>query len=218
MIVVTANEDKKLHCITCWEECSTGMFERIVDEWEPDKPKEERSPVLLFSILTGTDYKITLQAQDDELETAIYQCVAFVYVQEMFFKDEDHPEIIEINDKRIVIPTKLGSMTVEQNMLMRRALEGKRLEANISLAMAVYLQPLVDGTEFDFDRALLLREKIKAMPIWQTYSIGFFFLSKLRPFGSSGLRDSNQLVQMLMWNVVRLLNWLKSKNSNHYMT
>ena len=166
MLVLTANEDKKLSCITCWEECNTGLFQKIVREWEPEKPIEERNPVLLFSILTGTDFKVTLTAKDDQLESAIYQCIAFVYVQDMFFKSEKAPQIFEWNKKLITIPKDLGSLTIEQNMHLRRALEkANKMEELIAFAMAIYLQPLIDGGEFDLEKAKRLEADIEKMPI-----------------------------------------------------
>jgi hypothetical protein len=213
MLVLRVNEDQTIECITCWAECSTETFQNICELWEPEKKLEERNPVLLFSILTGMNFKVMLTTQNDEIESAIYQCVAFVYQENMSFMNEKRLKVMKIDGKIVDVPENLGSLTVEQNMHIRRALDkAKTIESLISLACAVYLQPLVDGTEFDYARAKVLEEEIKKKKIWETYQIGFFFLSKLRAYGKPGLQDLSLLKQMFIKKGWRLQSWLKSKS------
>lgn len=197
MITITVNEDKNIQVPVCWEECNTHLFQRIVKEWEPDKLIDERNKVLLFSILSGTDFKQILLNTDDNLELAIYQCVAFVYNQPMSFKQEK-PDVIKVDGKLIRVPRKLSSMTIEQNMHLRKAIsQAKHLEELISLACAVYLQPLVSGPGYDHQKAMDLEKEILELPIWQTFPVGFFFLKKLNNSGSSGRRSLNQRLHQL---------------------
>jgi hypothetical protein len=213
MLVLNANGTDKLTCITCWEECNTRTFQSIYRDWEPEiKEFKYRNPVILFSLLTGTQYTALLKNTDEDIELAIYQCTAFVYDSDTTWKQAQN-NIIKLRDKIIMVPKKLGSLTIEQNMHIRRAMQtAKTLEELISLACAVYLQPLVEGKDFNYDSAMQLEKEILDLPIWQTYSVGFFFLSKLNRYGKSGLLDwfPNSLKQIWFERILPSLQRYKS--------
>lgn len=217
MLALTANENIKIECITCWEECNTRIFQRIVKEWEPEIPLADRSALKLFCILTGANFTALLKNTDENLELAIYQCTAFVYNQPMDFKD-GLPKVLKLRGKLITVPKKLSSMSIEQNMHIRKALQTCRsLEELISLACAVYLQPQVDGTQYSHDKALELEKEILDMPIWQTFAVGFFYLSKLNNSGKHGLLSWNLLKQRLTGNVQQLQRRLRLTGSMRSM-
>jgi len=218
MLALKANDNMNIRCITSWQECNTRIFQRIVKDWEPKKPIEERNQVLLFSILTETPFKDVLESRDPELEAIIYQCTAFVYEQAMYFKS-DQVEVIKLRGQLISVPKKLEALTVEQNMHIRRAMKtAENLEELISLACSVYLQPLVDGGPYNHDKAMTLEKEILELPIWQTFAVGFFYLSKLHNSGRYGLLSWNQWIQNLSANVRSLQRPLNPINWNHYMS
>ena len=105
----------------------------------------------------------------------------------------------------ILIPTKLESMTVGQNFQIRSAMaKANNLESLISLACAVYLQPIVDQSKFDFNRAKELESEILEMNIYDIFPIGFFLLKRLNSSGRNGilswlLKRLNNLKKMLAW-------------------
>jgi hypothetical protein len=211
MLSLIVNDTEKITCPVCWAEVSTETFQRIVKEWEPDKSIQERNPVLLFSILTSKEFSGMLKNTDENLELAIYQCTAFVYNEE--FRQPLDTDVFQLRGKLIRIPKKLENLTIEQNMHLRRAMANcKSLEELISFACAAYLQPLVDGMVYDHDRALELEKEILAMPIVDTFPIGFFFLSKLNNSGRLGLRDLNLATQKLIANVKRWLSKRKRES------
>lgn len=183
MIVVEAN-GKKVTCATCWEECNTDLFQRL-------ERKPGTDDVEIFSILSGTNYTSLLEEVSEDLDAAIYQCTAFVFGQDRTFM-RYRPSTMKLRGKVITVPTDLESLSIGQNLHIRQAIaaakkEGHSLESLISVACSVYLQPLVDESKFDSKRAAELEKEILQMSIYDTYGIGFFYLSKLMNSGGGGL-------------------------------
>lgn len=166
---------------------------------------EGDNPVKVFSILTGMSYTAIEESKSEEIEVGLYQATAFVFNQPQTFRDEPLPKSIKLSGKTILIPTKLESMTVGQNFQIRAEMvRAKNLESLISLACAIYLQPIVDQSKFDFNRAKELEAEILELNIYDIFPIGFFLLKRLNNSGQGGLLYSlqkrlNNLKMMLSW-------------------
>jgi hypothetical protein len=182
MLTLDVN-DKKLKAPICWEECTLEVFQRIFRECD-----DGDNLVKIFSAITGTKFKDIWADANEELDAAIYQVTAFVVNQKQDFRTKKLPTKIRISGKTVVIPKKLEALTIGQNFHVRGAIsKEKKLEPCISIAIAVYLQPLIDEAPFDYDRALLLEKEILQMNIYDVFPIGFFLLKRLTNSGNSGV-------------------------------
>ncbi len=178
-----------------WGTTSTGKFETMASDWD----KEDL--IKLFSILSGIGYSAINTSTDRDLEENLIRCTRFVFT-DSDFKTAPVPEFITINGKDIPIPKNVGALSIGQNIHVRQEIdrivqlrgEGATYEELISYACALYLQPLVDEMEFNYERALILREEIKKLPITTTYPIGFFLL---RPMMKNGLHWRSVLSQLI---------------------
>jgi hypothetical protein len=186
----------------CWAKTNTGQFERLVGEWD------EKDLVQAFSILTGIEAKVISTMIDPELEDWLFVATDYLFREPQYFKELPVPATITIRGKEITIPKKVDGFTIGQSIQVRQKLdEVKMYEEAISYALAVYLQPKIDGGDFDDDKAIALQEEVKKLPITVTYPIGFFLLKRLMKRGVSG------------WNFVSLIRhqlrrlWLRSENS-----
>jgi hypothetical protein len=63
--------------------------------------------------------------------------------------------------------------------------EVKTFDELISLTVAIYMQPIIDGGDFDPDKAMILHEKVLDLPITDTYPVGFFFAKSLMNYGQN---------------------------------
>ena len=178
LILIVNNERVKVPI--CWEEVSTSMYQRIV--------QAEPTPLGLFCALINMEFDSIKKTASDQIEESIYRSTSFLLEDTPYFFKEEFPQYIIYKNKTYKLPKKLGALTLEQNMHVRnRMKEGIVMESLISFVIAVYMQPIIDKSEFDFERAQELEKEIEQMPIDQTYRVGFFYLSKLANYGRNGL-------------------------------
>lgn len=198
----TSKRELKAETPGCWAKTATAQYERLISEWD------EKDLVQAFSILTGIEAKTVSNMVDPNLEDWLFVATDYLFREPQYFKELPLPEIITIRGKEIKIPKKVEGFTIGQSIQVRQKLdEVKMYEELISYAVAVYLQPKVDGGEFDDDKAMELQEEIKKLPITVTYPIGFFLLRKLMKHGTNGWSFAHRIRHQLR----RL--WLRRGNS-----
>jgi hypothetical protein len=196
-----------------WASCNTDTFQRIVLEWEPEKPIESRDRVKLYSILCDQKYEALVNSNDEDLDVLLWEASRFVYEENLDLSKIPCPKEVHLFDRTVPIPQDLGKLTIGQSIHIRQALRsGADPNGLISLTVAVYLQPLIDSKEFNFERAKEIEEKIKLMPIVVTYPIGFFFLSKLVNFGSGFWQNLLLRIRRKVRSVQQSLNWRKASD------
>lgn len=185
MVTFEAN-GKKLEVAVTWFEASTDCFQKIyLANPELDEPLK------IFAGMTGVPYTSLAASDAEDLEAALYQATAFVFNERQPFRKAPLPETFRIQDRIVKIPQRLGRCTLAQNQKARQlgaAAEkaGHCMETLISKFVAIYLQPLVDSADFDYERAQLLEQDILKRPIAETYPIGNFYFGKLKNFGGVG--------------------------------
>lgn len=206
----------------CWAKCSTDTFQKMVTDWEPEKEIKDRDRVKLYAILCNQPYDLLSKHQDPHLDALLWEASRFVFEEHADFENLPLPKYLETHGKHILIPKKLGALTIGQNIHVRQAINsGKDPNGLISLVVAVYLQPLIDSVvgngkekagQFNYERALEIEERIKLLPIKVTYPIGFFFLKKLRPFGTRLWWSLRLTTRRRILSVLSLLNLRKAND------
>lgn len=192
-----------------WSEVTVGQYQKIV---------QTTDLITVFSILCDKDYKTLSNRVNPDLERTLFDCVRFV--SEQAFKAFEVPKVLTIDGKDLIIPKRIGGLSIGQSIHVREKLEScKVYEECISMAVACYLQPIYHRTEFDFDKALELERVILKMPITKIYPVGFFLLKPLTKTGNNILRDLcltlAQWYLRSMRSAETLLRWLRFKDSNH---
>jgi len=217
MVVYKVNK-KRVSIATCWEEATCGLYQRLLSE-----VREGDDLIKVFSILSGLNYRAVADSTDSNLEAVLYQATAFVFNQPQEFKKLPEPKSFKIQGKIILIPSNVGKLTVAQNLHLRAAIakaekEKQPLETLISLATAIYLQPVIDVMPFNYDRAKQIEMEILEMNIFDVYPTGFFLLSRLTNYGASGLRYWLQNITRKVMSAVPSPRWPRSKSSSLSMT
>lgn len=201
MVALLVN-GKKVNCPVCWEQVTTEQFERI-------KAVKEKDLLKLFSAVLGVEYEVIASDNSEEVEVTLYQVASFVINEPEYFRNYIIPSEFSVKGYEAVkIPHKLERMTVEQNMILKKAMEEENAvyETIISLACAVYLQPLLTKKPFHVELMEEVREKIKKMPIEDTFPLGFFLLKRQRLFGINGY------LQFLRVRINRMIFGLSTLN------
>ena len=203
-MVISVNGNK-INMPSCYEELTTKQWERIISEWDMDKPIEERDFFKLFNILAGTDFKAL--EPTDENEVTVWNAVRWI-VEQPFTFSEQLPKVLEIEGKIIQIPTKINRLSIGQNIYLKQLIaNSKYLEQNISYAVAIYLQPIYDGSKFDSERAKELKMLIEQLPAYLIRPIGFFILSHAQKNGSRRMTNLKKIISNL---ITRSVNWLQA--------
>ena len=203
MKVFTSKGKRDIVCPNCWGPeffkpteyikapipTSTDLYQRIIKDWDG------KDLVRIFSILTGMEYKALSTTHDLALEESLIEATRYIYESPMDWKEAKVPESITINSREVKIPKRIEGFSMGQSILVRQKLDTvKTYDECISYAIAVYIQPYLDESDFDAERALELEADIKLMPITQTFALGFFLLRPLMRRGLSGWRIASLLI------------------------
>lgn len=178
-----------------WEDplLTTDKYQQIVG-WEPDKELADRDYFKLFRILSGTDYKKFENSDHNKAE--LWDIVKWV-IETPFPKSDTVPKIFFYKDQEIIVPREIKFLSPGQNIHARQELdkaiilrtkEGKFVDCNCySILVAIFLQPLIDKKEFNFQRAKEIEKDIAQMNITKIRPIGFFLLKRVLNFGESSI-------------------------------
>lgn len=217
-MVVKLN-DIKYECPVCWEEVKVKHHQRMISEWDASKQIADRDYFKLFTILTDSDFKQFHSTAVNEV--TIWNAIRWVIEQPFKFSNE-MPKALQICGKSIVLPTKVGDLSIGQNIHLRQAIDqsqalfddkGNIVEySNYSLAVAIYLQPLIDGKKFDYERALEVEKDILEMPAYKIRPIGFFIAANVLKYGRMPVR--NWLKTLANHIKTRRRMWLTSLSGN----
>lgn len=213
MVSVILN-GKSYQCATCKEELTIGQYQRILKEWHSSDPDIlKRDNLNLFCILTKTDFKQLVITPENE--QAIFECISWV-LTEPFNYSKDLPKALQIGDQTLLIPNRIGGLSIGQNILLKQILDScQYLEEGISMAVAIYLQPEYDTQErisalndhnprkFDYAKAKELEQVVSNMTATVVYPIGFFLLSRVLTGG--------QKSQGIWPRIQKILNLSRSK-------
>lgn len=195
LTLTTDKKDRKIKIPETWGETSTEQFQNLYkQEWDG------KDLIHAFTILSGLDKKMVATSYDPALEQKLLVCTNFLY-HEPDFKNAKPPEYFEINSRIVKIPKKIGRLAIGQSIHVRQeSINVKYLEEMIGYTIAIYIQPLFDESDFDYDRAMELLPDVLKLPITQTYPVGFFLLKSLQKSGTplslvlSPLRTLSQII------------------------
>lgn len=213
MIKLKDTNDLIIKVPESWTETNTALFQRYVKEWDTvDRVK-------LFCIQTGYDEALIRKSTSGNLQDIIDRCTDYVFFNHIDFNRLPVPKVVIIGNNTVLIPTKIEEMTIEQNMVLKNAMSGcTDLRELISLAVAVYLQPIYDDGPFDHDSYKSLQAYVDQCSIVDTYPIGFFLLSRLKRRGANGFLSWRQAIHRLTLNVNTTPKSLGLTSSNRGLT
>lgn len=201
----------------CYENLKTRHYQRIISEWDQDKEITERNFFKLFCILADVNFKEFHATAENEL--TIWNAVKWMIEQPFNFSKEV-PKYLKIGEKIVDVPERIELLSIGQNIHLRSEIEKLPcIEAGISMAAAIFLQPVYDEGKFDFTKALKLKSLIDEMPAYLIYPIGFFLLQSALPTGKNGTNGSKNPKISLISRLGRTLRgWLSPNGYSHSVT
>ncbi len=129
-----------------WSEINLGQLIAIETKWD------KKSPIQLFSIITGLDISLLSNSKEKGLEDKLMAICAFVYDQ----PDWEHmpvPKRLWIGDEGYTTPKDISKKMLGQKIMINGIAikEGTDLIKYIPRIVAIYMQPIIDG-DFENDR------------------------------------------------------------------
>lgn len=180
--IETASGKKRLiECPTSIFEMTTELYQKIITDWTYDETLT--SIIKLFALMTGQPFADYYDSTDLELERAVVKYTKFIYFMEADLQLLPQLNYFKYGNREIPLPKNLGRLTLAQNLFMKKAITSKDSRSYIAFALAIYLQPLIDGSQFNEDRVDQLEKEFLQLPISQTYQVGFFYSSQRKPYG-----------------------------------
>lgn len=175
--------DKPYKHASCYEELKVRHYVRMLKEWGSDGSDiADRDYFQLLGILTDSNFSAMEQTLENQV--TLTSLLGWVITQPFKFNSE-LPKALELCGKKVTIPQDPRELSIGQNIHLRRDFIDKStiLEENISIATAIYLQPIIDNSLFNIARAKEIAKEIDEMPISVIYPIGFFLLERALKFG-----------------------------------
>lgn len=174
---------KKYLIPSSWKEVTTIQYIRIITEWASSAEDiADRDFFILINIFTGLNFKRFERTIDNEI--TLTSALEWVITEPFRFQDT-LPKVLKIGNKSVSIPEDPRELSIGQNIHLRRDFieKSKYLEENISIATAIYLQPIIDNSLFKINRAKEISKQLEDMPAYLIYPIGFFLLRRALGFG-----------------------------------
>ena len=209
MISVKLNGEK-FSCPSCWDEMKVRHYIRIIKEWEDGTDIADRDYFKLANILM--DGKFTDFSKTTENQLTLIDLVGWV-ITEPFDFDKALPKVLRFRDRNIDIPEDPRELSIGQNIHLRRDYieKSNKLEENIAIATAIYLQPIIDNSLFNMRKAEAIAKEIEDLRIALIYPIGFFLLNRALKFGMPPEKTLLPIKTSLKKTLRTMLpGWLKS--------
>lgn len=192
-----------------WKEVTVRQYVRIIKEWDPDEPDvAKKNWLILLNIFTGT--KFEGMQEDWENQYTLTNTLGWV-VFEPFKFSKELPKVLRFGRKDVEVSRSSGGLSIGQNIHLRRDYLDKltSMEECISIATAIFLQPLIDGKKFSMERAKEIALEVDDMPIYLIHPIGFFLLRNAAKVGKPLEKQWRQTLSSLSMRFARTWRHLR---------
>lgn len=156
-----------------WDEVTLGHYIEMA------KHSDDLSIIRLLSILSGVNYVVLLNVNAETFDERVIDHMNFIR-EPIDVHSLPEVESLAINGKTYPLPDP-GKCTIGQKLALQSQIrigqDMNTLHADlVATAVAIYMQPLIDGTPFDDERIDSIREMVLQLPLKQVYPAGSFFL------------------------------------------
>lgn len=168
-----------------WEDVTIGQWADLVHH------HNDLSAFRLLSIFSGVPYKTCINIDSEKFDPRVFDMLDFIRESPIDVHSLERPEQITIGDRKVTPPADPGKCTIGQKLtlqaLCRMAKESNGSHADLVInALAVYLQPVIDGPGFDDEKVEATKITISKTLLVESYPWGSFFL--------------NGYIEYLRWN------------------
>lgn len=206
--IVTLASGRKIEITppVTYYDMSTRVYENIYAKW--DGELTPAGVVKLLSIMTGEEYKDYIHSTDKNMENVLLKTIDCVVRPTVILDALPVPSFFKIDGHTVILPTSLKNLTLGQNLYVKRCADNKDIRSGIALAAAIYLQPVLDNSEFKDERAEYWADRLRDLPVTDIYPIGFFTYRRANFFGN-GQTLYSHLIQRIMESTIHAVVLLR---------
>lgn len=179
----------KTNIPTSWDEITLRQYMDL------QTYREDLNILRLLSILTGVEYRILLNVNADSFDERIMDSIEFIKEPIDIYTLEES-DVLDWKGRELKVPDPsthtIGQKLALQSKIRQLQETGEGSHAIlVSYAIAIYMQPLIDKSEFDDTRVEEIRNDVLALPLVKAYPLGSFFLDGWIMFLRSSVNTSH---------------------------
>ncbi|MCH8244676.1 hypothetical protein IIB97_02200 [Patescibacteria group bacterium] len=170
-----------------WEEINVATFQRLAH-----LENDYTDTLALLAALMNVSRKELMNSKDN-LRAETTAALKLVALQQPTWESQPDPSVparagkklFTFEGKQYKVPKDLSFQRFGQKVLLQNKLLSEEPADCIAYAVALYMQPILDGS-FDDEKIEPLEQKILLMPALDIFWIATFFLNKLKLFKRLG--------------------------------
>ena len=162
-----------------WEEINVACFQRLAH-----LENDYTDTLALLAALMNVSRKELMNSKDN-LRAETTAALKLVALQQPTWEKQPDPKLFTFEGKQYKVPKDLSFERFGQKVLLQNKLLSEEPADCIAYAVALYMQPILDGS-FDDEKIEPLEQKILLIPALDIFWIATFFLNKLKLFKRLG--------------------------------
>ena len=180
--IKTDSGDINLFVPISWQEVTVEQYTRLESEgWDG------LDLIHLLSMLSGHKLRELDNLKDTSILDVLTQHIGFIATNPPDFNKLRINKRFTLGGKKIEVPADLELESLGQKILMSNIMQQDNMIKQIPNALAIYFQPIYDGSDFDRKRLPHIVKMINQTPIVLAYPVVAFFFRKLIEYKRSGL-------------------------------
>lgn len=207
--ITTKDKGKlKVSAPASWDEITYEQLIKIETEWDGT------DLIALFGILINMEFEEVSELTDPELEKTLYEVCQFVFLYTPSWDTLKRPSKILWEGRLVEVPKGIRQETLAQKIMMNSVLKSdiSVMEA-IPKAVAIYMHNrLEQGSLMNQEIIESVTERLKKRNAVEVYSLGNFFLKKLKK------HQRLMLLSLVQRSPTRLKNSQIQTRLNHLKT
>lgn len=162
-----------------WEQINVATFQRLAH-----LENDYTDTLALLAALMNVTRKELMNSKDN-LRAETTAALKLVALQQPTWEAQPDKKLFTFEGKQYKVPKDLSFQRFGQKVLLQNKLLSEEPADCIAYAVALYMQPILDGS-FDDEKIEPLEQKILLMPALDIFWIATFFLNKLKLFKRLG--------------------------------
>ena len=156
-----------------WQEVNVETFERLAE-----LDNDYTDTLKFLAALSGVDYSTLMNAKES-LGAMVTSGLKFIADQQPLLQKIPHKSHFVFEGKGYKVPKDMELERFGQKIMMQQRMSTKQPHECIAFAVALYMQPIIDG-KFDEAKIADLEAEVKKMSIIEIYPLANFFFSQLK--------------------------------------
>lgn len=219
--ITTTKRKLSLHIPSSW-------YDVTFEQWLQLQAWDKKDLIKLIAILSGESLDTILTLPSSKADMKTLKSLSFLYDPAFELDQIKMPKVLRLDDMVIEIPQDIMKETLGQKIMLMQFINDPdysvQIEAEVKetdkvkgtpevrdhakvlhICAAIYLQPALDQSNFDAEKAEGYFDKFLKLPVTDVYPIGSFFLDRSKIAMKPGMKG---LLPQIAQSIKKGLRWL----------